>query len=81
MKPPTPWRRLRIDPSWSCVLGGDRSAAEAAVAESVAVAREGVDLGVVEEAVDHAAATTSSPKTSLQRPKGLLLVTSSEVLS
>jgi hypothetical protein len=33
------------------------------------------DLGVVDEPVDHCGATTSSPKTSPQRPKGLFDVT------
>src|SRR3954453_16560007 len=43
----------KLTPSWSCVFGGGRGAAEVSVFESVAVALEGDDLGVVDQAVDH----------------------------
>jgi hypothetical protein len=61
--------------------GGRGHAATIAVAEPVAVALEADDLGVVDEPVDHAAATTSSPETSPQRPDGLLLGAISEARS
>ena len=54
----TPSRRLKVDPlhvGWSSVVGGCAGwdAAEVAVFESVAVAFEGDDFGVVDEPVDH----------------------------
>ena len=51
----TPWRQVKIDPlGWSWFVGGGRGdAAEVAVFEPVAVAFEGDDFGVVDEAVDH----------------------------
>jgi len=57
------------------VVGRVCGAAEVSVFEPVGVAAEGDDFGVVDEPVFMAAATTSSPKTSPQRPNGLLEVT------
>jgi hypothetical protein len=50
--------------SWSGVGFARRGAGEVAVLEATAVAFEREDLGVVDEAVDMAAAVTSSPKIS-----------------
>ena len=54
---------------------------EVAVFEAVAVAFEGDDFGVVDESVDHGDGDSGAPKTSPQRPKGLLEVTMSEARS
>ena len=76
---------MKTDPFsvWSWSVGGSGvvgrsggNAAEVSAFESVAVALEGDDRGVVDQPSIMAAATTSSPKTSPQRPKGLLEVTS-----
>ena len=64
---------------WFVGCGG-WDAAEVSVFEPVGVAFEGDDVGVVDESII-AAATTSLPKTSPQRPKGLLEVTISEARS
>jgi hypothetical protein len=56
----------------SVVPGG---AGEVAVAQAVAVAFEGDDLGVVDEAVDHGGGDDVVAEISPQPLKGLLLVT------
>ena len=55
--------------------------AEVAVFESVAVAREGDDLGLVDELVDHGCGDHFLAEDLAQRPNGLLLVTISEARS
>jgi hypothetical protein len=57
-----------------------RDPAQVAVLESVAVSLQADDLGVMGKSII-AAATTSSPNTSPQRPNGLLLVTIKLALS
>ncbi len=63
---------------FSCAGGGD--AAEVAVPEPVAVAFEGDDLGVVDEAVDHGCGDDVVAE-DLAPAKTLLLVTISEARS
>ena len=62
-----------------CVVGGHPP--EVAVAEPVAVALEGDDLGVVDEPVDHGGGYDGIAEDHAQRPNGLLLVTMTEARS
>jgi hypothetical protein len=67
----------------SCDFGrlGARPGAEVVVAQSVGVALQREDLGVVDESVDHRDGGHSSPKISPQAENGLLLATISEARS
>ena len=50
----TPYRRLKVDPCWSWFFGcACWDASQVAIFESVGVAFEGDDFGVVDEPVDH----------------------------
>jgi hypothetical protein len=72
----TSWRRVKIDhlPGLGFVGRGGGDAAEVLVFESVAVAFEGDDFGVVNEAVDHGGDDVVAEDVA-PAAEGLLLVT------